>query len=78
MDTHSFRSGGANQLATWKGNTFKEYIREELTCFSTGMSKAMKQKFKFVNITGSAQGNLVDVTLAVVTAPRIAPTSAAA
>ena len=78
MDTHSFRSGGANQLATWKGNTFKEYIREELTCFSVGMSKAMKQKFKFVNITRSAQGNPVDITPTVVAVPRITLASAAA
>jgi hypothetical protein len=91
LDTHSLRSGGANQLATagysemeiqkmgrWKGDTFKEYIREELACFSAGMSKKMKQKFKFVNITGSAQGDLVDVTSAVIAAPRIAPASAAA
>ena len=86
LDTHSLRSGGANQLATagysetqiqkmgrWKGDTFREYIREELACFSAGMSKSTKQKFKFVNITGSAQGNLVDVTSSVVTASRIAP-----
>jgi hypothetical protein len=91
LDTHSLRSGGANQLAEagysemqiqkmgrWRGDTFKEYIREELACFSAGMSKAMKQKFKFVNITGSAQGDMVDVTAAVVAAPRIAPASAAA
>ena len=74
LDTHSLRSGGANQLAEagysemhiqkmgrWRGDTFKEYIREELACFSAGMSKAMKKTFKFVNITGSAQGAIVDV-----------------
>ena len=42
------------------------------------MSKSMKQKFKFVNIPGSAQGDLVDVTLEVVATPRIAPAWAAA
>jgi hypothetical protein len=91
LDTHSLRSGGANQLAEagysemqiqkmgrWRGDTFKEYIREELACFSAGMSKAMKKTFKFVNITGSAQGAMVDVTSTVVAAPRIAPASAAA
>ena len=66
------------KMGRWKGDTFKEYIREELACFSAGMSKKMKQKFKFVNITGSAQGDLVDVTSAVIAAPRIAPASAAA
>jgi hypothetical protein len=91
LDTHSLRSGGANQLAEagysemhiqkmgrWRGDTFKEYIREELACFSAGMSKAMKKTFKFVNITGSAQGAMVDVTSTVVAAPRIVPASAAA
>ena len=65
-------------MGRWKGDTFKEYIRKELACFLTGMSKATKQKFKFVNIMGSAQGDLVDVLLAVVAAPRITPASAAA
>ena len=45
IDTHSLRSGGANALllagysdtqiqkmGRWWGATFKEYIREELTC----------------------------------------------
>ena len=65
-------------MGRWRGDTFKEYIQEELACFSAGMSKAMKHKFKFVNITGSAQGDMVDVTATVVAAPRIAPASAAA
>ena len=65
-------------MGRWKGDTFKEYIWEELACFSAGMSKVMKQKFKFVNITGSAQGDLVDVTSAVIAARRIASASAAA
>ena len=51
INTHSLRSGGANALALagysdmqiqkmgrWRGATFKEYIRNELACFSTGMS----------------------------------------
>jgi hypothetical protein len=55
IDTHSLRSGGANALALsgyldtqiqkmgrWKGATFKEYIREELACYSAGMSSKMK------------------------------------
>ncbi len=49
IDTHSLRSGGANALAlsgysdtqiqkmgSWKGATFKEYICEELACYSAG------------------------------------------
>ena len=31
-----------------------EYIPEELACFSKGMPRAMKQTFRFVNITNRA------------------------
>ncbi len=67
INTHSLRSGGANALALagysdtqiqkmgpWRGATFKEYIREELACYATGMSNDMKRKFNFVNIAGNA------------------------
>ncbi len=67
INTHLLRSGGANTLALsgysdtqiqkmgrWKGATFKEYIREELVCYTTGMATSMKQNFKFVNISGNA------------------------
>jgi hypothetical protein len=66
FNMHSLRSGVANTLALlgysdtqiqkigrWKGARFKEYIREELACYSTGMSTSMKQNFKFVNISGN-------------------------
>ncbi len=72
INTHSLRIGGACALAPnefsemhiqrmgrWRDDTFKEYMREELHCFSDGMAKAMKQCFKFVNVTGHA---LTDVT----------------
>ena len=72
IDTHSLRSGGANALSLsgysdrqiqkmgrWRIATFKEYIREELACFSRGMSTNMKQKFHFVNIAG---GVYTDIT----------------
>ena len=80
IDTHSLRSGGANALSLsgysdrqiqkmgrWKGATFKEYIREELACFSEGMSKSMKRKFGFVNIAGGAYSDIIDVTETVMT-----------
>jgi hypothetical protein len=35
----------------WKGATFKEYIQEELVCYSAGMTTNMKRSFKFVNIS---------------------------
>ena len=67
VDTHSLRCGGANALALsgfsdtqiqkmgrWRGATFKEYIREQLACYSEGMSKAMKRNFKFVNVHGNS------------------------
>ena len=70
------RSGGANALALsgysdtqiqkmgrWRGATFKEYVREDLACYSKGMSRDMKRKFGFVNIAGGA---FTDVTNAVV------------
>ena len=39
-------------MGRWKGETLKEYKREELYCFAEGMSTAMKQDFKFANISG--------------------------
>jgi hypothetical protein len=67
INTHLLCSGGANALALlgysdtqiqkmghWKGATIKEYIREELACYSTGMSTSMKQNFNFVNISSNA------------------------
>ncbi len=67
INTHSLCSGGTNALALsgysntqiqkmgrWKGATFKEYIKEELACYSTGLSLRMKRSFKFVNILGNA------------------------
>jgi hypothetical protein len=72
IDTHLLRSGGANALVLlgysdtqiqkmgrWKGATFKEYIREELTCYSAGMSTNMKCNFKFVNISGNAYHDIM-------------------
>ena len=71
VDIHLLRSRGANALALsgysdtqiqkmgrWKGATFKEYIREELACYSAGMSSKMKRNFKFVNISGTAYNNV--------------------
>ena len=73
IDTHSLRCGGANALSLagyeeyqiqkmgrWRGKTFKEYISDQLSNFTDGMSKAMSRTFKFVNI--AAAGQLEDVT----------------
>ena len=32
---------------------FKEHICEELACYSEGMTKNIKQNFKFVNVSGN-------------------------
>ena len=48
-------------MVRWRGETFKGYIREELHYFVEGVLTAMKQDFKFVNITGGAYSKLVDV-----------------
>jgi hypothetical protein len=73
INTHSLRIGGANALALsgysdtqiqkmgrWKGATFKEYIREELTFTLQACPSNMKRSFKFFNISGSAA--YIDIT----------------
>jgi hypothetical protein len=73
IDTHSLRSGGANALSLagysdtqiqkmgrWCGATFKEYILEELACFSEGMSRSMKRTCDFVNIASNAFNTITD------------------
>jgi hypothetical protein len=73
INTHLLRSGGANALSLagysdtqiqkmgrWRGVTFKQYIQEELACFSKGMSCSMKQKLQFVNVAGSFFNTITD------------------
>jgi hypothetical protein len=45
-------------MGRWKGATFKEYICEELACYSAGMSTNMKQTLKFVNVSGNAYNDV--------------------
>ena len=79
VNTHSLRIGGANALALagynemqiqkmgrWRGDTFKIYVREQLSNFSEGMSRAMKTSFGFVNVEG---GVLHDITPTVLAMP---------
>ena len=50
-------------MGRWRGETFKEYVREQLSVFSEGMSKSMSKKMGFVNIEG---GMMKDITQTVV------------
>ncbi len=76
IDTHSLRIGGAfalslagysdrqiQKMGRWRGETFKEYVREQLSNFSEGMSKSMRKCFGFVNVEG---GVFHDITSTVV------------
>ena len=79
INTYSLRSGGANvlllsgfsdreiqKMGRWHSTTFKEYICEELICFSAGMSTKIKHKIGFVNI---AAGAYHDITTYIVDQP---------
>ena len=76
LDTHSLRGGGANALSLagysdreiqkmgrWRGATFKEYISDQLSAFSEGMSTAMMTRFNFVNIEGGAWSDVTATTI---------------
>ena len=67
IGTHSLRSRGTNALdlpgyydtqiqkiGNWRGDSFKEYIRQELAWYSKIMPRDTKRKFNFVNIAGGA------------------------
>ena len=46
------------KLGRWKGESFKEYIHEELASFSKGMSKAMKKILNYVVVSGGTYHKL--------------------
>jgi hypothetical protein len=50
-------------MGQWQGATFKEYIHEELACFSTGMSTNMKREFDFVKITGNTFNTITNALI---------------
>ena len=82
INTHSLRSEGANALSLagykehqiqkmgrWNGKMFKEYISEQLSNFSEGMSEAMSRPNEYVNIANTfnfvniaEDGQTTDVT----------------
>jgi hypothetical protein len=74
IDTHSL--GGANalslaycsdrqiqKLGRWRDETFKEYVREQLSNFSEGMSTSMRKTFGFVNVEGGVFHDVMDTVL---------------
>jgi hypothetical protein len=50
-------------MGCWCGATFKEYVLNELACFSSGMSHDMKTKFGFVNVSGNAFSDITDACI---------------
>jgi hypothetical protein len=50
-------------MGCWKSATFREYVCED-ACFSTGMLAAMKTKFGFVNVTGTAFHDVTEIAVA--------------
>ena len=73
INTHSLRIGGACALALagyndtqimkmgrWRGATFQEYIRENLSNYSEGMSTKMKEVHGFVQIDSGAFTDITD------------------
>ena len=80
ISTHLLRSGGANALSLagfsdyqiqkmgrWIKQVFKEYISDQLSNFTDGMSEKMSRSYNFVNIAAggrdSKYGECADVTL---------------
>ena len=51
------------KMGRWRSATFMEYIREELACFSAGMSTKMRKHFGFVNVAGGAYTDVTNELL---------------
>jgi hypothetical protein len=50
-------------MGSWHGATFKEYVRNELACVLSGMSRDMEQKFGFVNVSSNAFSDITDASV---------------
>ena len=46
-------------MGRWRSATFMEYISEQLSSFTKGMSTNMRRRFNFVNVEGAV---LRDIT----------------
>ena len=77
IDMHSLQIGGTNTLALagysdsqnqkmgrWQGATFKEYVREQLSVFSEGMSSSMRNSYGFINVEGGVFHNVTNTVMA--------------
>ena len=51
------------EMGRWHGATFKEYVRNELMCFSTSMSRDIKLKFGFINISTNTFSDIMDACI---------------
>jgi hypothetical protein len=58
------RTDKLKKMGRWKGSMFKESIRKELPVFSQGMSRDMKQCFRFVNTAGGAYHYITNAVIA--------------
>ena len=52
------------KMGRWNSKTFKEYISEQLSNFTDGMSEAMSVPFNFVNIAAGAWMDVTDEMVA--------------
>ena len=72
VNTHSLSSGSTMMLALsgysdthiqkmriLKGASLKEYIHEDLVCYSGGMSRDMRRLFSFVSIAAGANKDIL-------------------
>ena len=89
INTHSLRIGGACALALagysdtqiqkmgrWRGETFKEYVRENLSNYAEGMSKAMMKKHYFVNIDSGTYTDVSSICESTEYGQRVMPAAA--
>ena len=51
------------KMGRWRGETFKEYMSEQLSSFSEGMSASMSTTFVFVNVEGGVWSDVMDAMI---------------
>ena len=58
MSLNGYSDTQIQKLGRWRGQSFKEYIRDELHSFAAGMSRAMQKTFGYVVVSGGAMTEL--------------------